>query len=111
MSPGPSASTARSSGCRTCTRSATSRSSTRTGCGSTCTARDAADWQPGSILYFRVDDIHAAQAALADRGVHFTGAPHVIHTDDETGAEVWMTFFDDGEGNTLALMAQVEARG
>jgi DNA-binding CsgD family transcriptional regulator/catechol-2,3-dioxygenase len=72
--------------------------------------KDPTDWQPGSILYFRVDDVHATQEALADRGVHFTGAPHVIHTDDETGAEVWMTFFEDGEGNTLALMAQVEAR-
>ena len=71
--------------------------------------KDPADWQPGSILYFRVGDIHAAQEALADRGVHFSGAPHVIHTDDETGAEVWMTFFEDGEGNTLALMAEVEA--
>jgi predicted enzyme related to lactoylglutathione lyase/DNA-binding CsgD family transcriptional regulator len=70
--------------------------------------KDSADWQPGSILYFRVDDIHAAQEALAARGAHFTGAPHVIHTED-SGAEVWMTFFEDGEGNTLALMARVEA--
>ena len=72
--------------------------------------KDPADWQPGSILYFRVEDIHHAQEALAGRGAHFTGAPHVIHTED-TGAEVWMTFFEDGEGNTLALMARVEAGG
>ena len=72
--------------------------------------KDPADWRPGSILYFRVDDIHAAQEVLTDRGVHFTGAPHVIHT-DETGAEEWMTFFEDGEGNTLALMARVEGGG
>jgi DNA-binding CsgD family transcriptional regulator/predicted enzyme related to lactoylglutathione lyase len=72
--------------------------------------KDPAEWQPGSILYFRVDDVHAAQKALADRGAHFSGAPHVIHTED-TGAEIWMTFFEDGEGNTLALMARVEARG
>ena len=69
--------------------------------------KDPAEWQPGSILYFRVDDVHAAQEALADRGAHFSGAPHVIHTED-TGAEIWMTFFEDGEGNTLALMARVE---
>jgi DNA-binding CsgD family transcriptional regulator/predicted enzyme related to lactoylglutathione lyase len=72
--------------------------------------KDPADWQPGSILYFRVDDVHAAQEALADRGAHFTGAPHVIHTED-SGAEIWMTFFEDGEDNTLALMARVEAGG
>jgi DNA-binding CsgD family transcriptional regulator/predicted enzyme related to lactoylglutathione lyase len=70
--------------------------------------KDPAEWQPGSILYFIVDDIHAAQESLAGRGVHFSGAPHVIYTDDETGAEEWMTFFEDGEGNTLALMSRVE---
>ena len=70
--------------------------------------KDDADWQPGSILYFVVDDIHAAQESLAGRGVHFTGAPHVIYTDDDSGAEEWMTFFEDGEGNTLALMSRVD---
>ena len=69
--------------------------------------KDEADWQPGSILYFLVDDIHATQDSLAAHGVHFTGAPHVIYTDDDTGAEEWMTFFEDGEGNTLALMSRV----
>jgi DNA-binding CsgD family transcriptional regulator/predicted enzyme related to lactoylglutathione lyase len=69
--------------------------------------KDEADWRPGSILYFLVDDIHAAQESLAAAGVHFTGAPHVIYTDDTTGVEEWMTFFSDGEGNTLALMSRV----
>jgi hypothetical protein len=54
-----------------------------------------------------VADIHATQEALAAAGVHFTGAPHVIYTDDATGVEEWMTFFEDGEGNTLALMSRV----
>ena len=69
--------------------------------------KDEADWRPGSVLYFLVEDIHAAQSSLAERGVHFTGAPHVIYTDDATGVEEWMTFFEDGEGNTLALMSRV----
>ena len=69
--------------------------------------KEEAEWQPGSILYFLVDDIHAAQEQLAAAGVHFTGAPHVIYTDDATGTEEWMTFFEDGEGNTLALMSRV----
>ena len=66
--------------------------------------RPEGEWKPGSIIYFLVDDIHGQQERLAAVGVHFTGAPHVIYTDDATGAEEWMTFFDDGEGNTLALM-------
>lgn len=69
--------------------------------------RDEADWRPGSILYFLVDDIHAMQEGLTARNIHFTGAPHVIYTDDATGVEEWMTFFEDGEGNTLALMSRV----
>ena len=69
--------------------------------------KDEADWRPGSVLYFLVGDIHAAQHRLSDEGVHFTGAPHVIYTDDATGVEEWMTFFEDGEGNTLALMSRV----
>ena len=70
--------------------------------------KDDADWRPGSILYFLVDDIHATQESFAARGVRFTGAPHVIYTDDATGVEEWMTFFEDGEGNTLALMSRVQ---
>lgn len=66
-----------------------------------------ADWRPGSILYFLCDDIGDAHRSLTDRGVHFTGAPHLIHTDDATGTEEWMAFFEDGEGNTLALMSRV----
>jgi predicted enzyme related to lactoylglutathione lyase len=71
--------------------------------------KDEADWRPGSILYFLVDDIHAAQDSLTAKGVNFSGAPHVIYTDDATGDEEWMTFFEDGEGNTLALMSRVAA--
>ncbi|MBA2632861.1 MAG: VOC family protein [Chloroflexi bacterium] len=70
--------------------------------------KDEAEWRPGSILYFLVDDIHATQERLTRSGVHFTGAPHVIYTDDATGVEEWMTFFEDGEGNTLALTSRVE---
>ena len=64
------------------------------------------EWRPGSIVYFTVQDIHATQESLASAGVAFSGAPHRIHTHDD-GTEEWMTFFDDGEGNTLALMSRV----
>lgn len=68
--------------------------------------KDADEWKAGSVLYFTVDDIHAAQDRLAGAGAHFTGAPHLIHTHGD-GTEEWMTFFGDGEGNTLALMSSV----
>jgi DNA-binding CsgD family transcriptional regulator/catechol 2,3-dioxygenase-like lactoylglutathione lyase family enzyme len=68
--------------------------------------RDDADWQPSSILYFTVDDIAAAYDQLTGRGVAFSGAPHLIHRHDD-GTEEWMAFFEDTEGNTLALMSRV----
>lgn len=58
-----------------------------------------------SILYFRVEDIHAAAAGLAARGVEFINAPHLIHRHDN-GVEEWMAFFKDPEGRPLALMSQ-----
>jgi predicted enzyme related to lactoylglutathione lyase len=68
--------------------------------------KDTDAWRPGSILYFRVDEIEAAHRELISRGVVFTGAPELIYTDDETGEEEWMAFFEDGEGNTLAVMSR-----
>jgi catechol 2,3-dioxygenase-like lactoylglutathione lyase family enzyme len=65
------------------------------------------EWRPGSILYFSVDDIRAAFAALEAKGVHATSAPQLIHRHADTGVEEWMAFFDDGEGNTLAIKSKV----
>ena len=59
---------------------------------------------PGSILYFTVDDVREMHRALVSREVEFRNEPHVIaHLPDR---EIWMAFFDDTEGNTLALMAE-----
>ncbi len=70
-------------------------------------AVDEEQWRPGSTLYFLVDDIEAAWSALERRGVSMKGAPHRVHTDDATGTEEWLGFFEDGEGNTLALLSRV----
>ena len=59
-----------------------------------------------SILYFQVEDIRTAHAALAARGVTFTHAPHLIHRHDD-GVEEWMAVFDDPEGRPLAIMSRV----
>ncbi len=63
-------------------------------------------WRPGSLLYFLVDEIHAAWDQLRARGVDLKGAPHVIYTHDD-GTEEWMAFFEDPDGNQLALMSRV----
>lgn len=57
---------------------------------------------PGSILYFTVDDIQGAHADLKSRGVVFRDEPRLVAKMPDH--ELWMTFFGDGEGNTLALM-------
>ena len=57
---------------------------------------------PGSILYFKIDDIAAVYADLKGKGVEFRDAPHLIAKMPDH--ELWMAFFRDGEGNTLALM-------
>ena len=60
------------------------------------------------VVYFHVDDIEASYADLQNRGVSFAGPPHMIFKDAEgtfgqAGQEEWMAFFEDPDGNTLAL--------
>ena len=60
---------------------------------------------PGSVLYYKVKDIQASYETLRGRGVSFIDAPHVIaRLPDHV---LWMCFFHDSEGNTLALMSEV----
>jgi len=55
-----------------------------------------------SVLYFKVPDIDTAYQDLKAGGVIFRGEPHLIARLPDH--ELWMAFFDDTEGNTLALM-------
>ncbi|MFQ5690947.1 MAG: VOC family protein [Gemmatimonadota bacterium] len=59
-----------------------------------------------SILYFVVQDIQAAHTQLANRGVGFRSEPHQIA--DLGDRVLWLSDFDDGEGNVFALMAEVQ---
>ena len=70
-------------------------------------ACDGDEWRAGSVLYFTVDDIGATFAALQAAGVKTAGDPHAIYTDDQAGVEEWMAFFEDTEGNMLAVMARM----
>lgn len=59
---------------------------------------------PGSILYYKVPDIDATYQTLKDRGVAFVDQPHLVHRDPNY--ELWMTFFNDSEGNHGAVMCE-----
>jgi methylmalonyl-CoA/ethylmalonyl-CoA epimerase len=63
----------------------------------------------GALLYFRVDDIAAAHAALAARGVRFDGPPHIVHR--AADHDLWLAAFRDSEDNQLVLMSEVRRPG
>ena len=53
-------------------------------------------------LYFRCADIALTVAELGRRGVAFTHPPHLIARMDDH--DLWMAFFEDPDGHTLAVM-------
>lgn len=57
-----------------------------------------------SVIYYTVSDVRQATETLKTRGVRFVSEPHVIHRTDTY--DLWMSFFTDPDGNTLALMAE-----
>jgi len=59
----------------------------------------------GSVIYYRVGEIHQAYEALRKRGVEFIDEPHLIAKLEDH--DLWMAFLRDPEGNTLALMSEV----
>ena len=59
----------------------------------------------GSIVYFAVDDIRAAAATLESRGVVFRSKPALVAKMPDH--ELWIGFFDDPDGNVLALLSEV----
>ena len=54
-----------------------------------------------SVIYFNVPDIQVGYETLKKRGVEFSSEPHVIHSTDNY--ELWMAFFKDPDGNTMAI--------
>lgn len=64
------------------------------------------DFKPGagSALYFKVDGIQDIHDAMQARGVPFVDDPHLIAKMPDH--ELWMCFFKDPDGNTLALMEE-----
>ena len=64
--------------------------------------RDGA--RPSGCIYFRCADIALAVAELEKRGAVFTSKPHLIAKMDDH--DLWMAFFNDPDGHTLALMQE-----
>jgi hypothetical protein len=63
---------------------------------------------PSSILYFNVDDIGAAHAELKAKGVVFRDEPHLVARLPDR--EIWLSFFEDTEGNVLAITSEISAK-
>lgn len=59
---------------------------------------------PSSIIYFKVADIRDAHRALEARGVEFVSEPQLVAPMEDH--DLWMAFFKDLDGNTLALMCE-----
>ena len=59
---------------------------------------------PSSIIYFKVDHIHAIYQALHERGVPFDDEPHLIAKMDTY--DLWMAFFRDQDKNLLGIMSE-----
>jgi methylmalonyl-CoA/ethylmalonyl-CoA epimerase len=64
------------------------------------------EYSPGAstVTYFRVTDIEATHEMLASRGVPFIDHPHLIARMPDH--DLWMCFFRDPDGHTLALMEE-----
>jgi methylmalonyl-CoA/ethylmalonyl-CoA epimerase len=58
----------------------------------------------GSPIYFSCADIALMVRELRQRGVVFNRPPHLVAKMDDH--DLWMAFFDDPDGHTLALMQE-----
>ena len=59
----------------------------------------------GTIVYYKVEDIHATYATLKERGVPFIDEPHLIARMPDH--DLWMVFFKDTEDNTIGIMCEL----
>ena len=67
-------------------------------------ARGPAIFSSQGCIYFRCADIALTVAELEKRGVTFTLRPHLIANMDDH--DLWMAFFEDPDGHTLAVMQE-----
>ncbi|MDP9463102.1 MAG: VOC family protein [Actinomycetota bacterium] len=66
---------------------------------------------PSALIYLRVDDVRVTVEQLRADGVAIAHEPHVIFADNvgqfgPAGANEWMAFITDSEGNLVGLASQ-----
>lgn len=59
----------------------------------------------GTIIYFKVEDIHVVYEALRARGVEFVDTPHLIAKMPDH--DLWMVFLKDPDLNVLGVMCEL----
>jgi methylmalonyl-CoA/ethylmalonyl-CoA epimerase len=59
----------------------------------------------GTILYFKVRDIHQTHALLNEQGVVFLQAPHLVAKMPDH--DLWMAFLKDPDENVLGVIAEI----
>ena len=67
-------------------------------------SNDMESFKPRGCIYFRCADIALGVGELKKRGVTFDSEPHLIAKMDDH--DLWMAFFSDPDGHTLALMQE-----
>ena len=60
---------------------------------------------PSSVLYFKTDKLSSTVMSMQEAGAEFVDQPHMVGKMGDI--EIWMAFFNDGEGNTHAIMSEV----
>jgi methylmalonyl-CoA/ethylmalonyl-CoA epimerase len=68
-------------------------------------AGDGAEPGGGTIIYFKVEDIHTVYQTLVARGVAFVDKPHLIAKMPDH--DLWMVFLKDPDGNLLGVMCEL----
>jgi len=63
----------------------------------------------GTILYFKVENIHETFSTLKERGVAFIDEPHLIAKMPDH--DLWMVFLNDTETNTIGIMCEIPTAG
>jgi methylmalonyl-CoA/ethylmalonyl-CoA epimerase len=67
-------------------------------------SRNADEIERSSVIYYRCADIKLTVLELQARGVSFTEKPHLIAKMEDH--DLWMAFFKDPDGHTLAVMQE-----
>ncbi|UWZ82690.1 VOC family protein [Occallatibacter riparius] len=66
---------------------------------------EASQSRGGTVLYFKVEDIHVVYEALKARSVNFVDTPHLIARMPDH--DLWMVFLKDPDENLIGVMCEI----